>query len=176
MKKWMLCLVVLMLCVSCGDSDSEDFDPTRLDIVTGMNVVSSQGNPIEQWGNPNVATNINYNIFPKPAFETITITTSNTIEQVWLVRGEPTQNFPDTNFSQVLSENPYRLEDIEANAFRSFDASSSNVTLLLSDITPGYYRLFIQLQNGSLIWDNIYVQATSTVNFNDINFWDILNE
>lgn len=176
MKKWTLWLMVLTLCVSCGDSDSEDFDPTRLEIVTGMNVVSAQGNPVEQWGNPNVTTNISFSVFPKPAFESVQIIANTMIQRAWLVSGEPTQNFPDTDFNQVISENPYRVEDIEARASNIYESSSSNMTILLSDITPGYYRLFIQLQNGSLIADNIYVQATSTVNFNDINFWDILDD
>lgn len=174
MKKNIIWLLALTLFISCGDDNSEDFDPTRLEIVTGMNVITPEGITTEQWGNPNIPTNPNYNIFPKPAFESIRVITPNAIEQIWLVRGVPTQLLSETDFDQVFEQSPYQLADVEANAFRTFEpAGATDVNLSLDGITQGYYRIFIQLQNGSLIWDNIYVQGSSTIDLNEINFWGI---
>jgi hypothetical protein len=177
MKKNIVWLFIFALLVSCGDDNSEDFDPTRIEIVTGMNIVTPEGITTEQWGNPNIPTNPNFNIFPKPAFETIRVITPSAIQQIWLVRGVPTQLLSETDFDQVFATTPYQVEDVQANAFRTFEAAgSADVVLQLTGITQGYYRLFIQLQNGSLVWDNIYVQGSSDVNLNDINFWDILSD
>jgi hypothetical protein len=174
MKKNVVWLFVLALLISCGDNNREDFDPTRLEIVTGMNVVSPDGITIEQWGNPNIPTNPNYNIFPKPAFESIRVITPSAIQQIWLVSGVPTQLLFDADFDLVFAQTPYQLEDVEANAFQTFEISgATDVNLSLEGITQGYYRIFIQLENGTLIWDNIYVQGSDTVDLNAINFWDI---
>jgi len=176
MKKYIVWFWVLMLCISCGDDNSEDFDPTRLEIVTGMNLVTQEGITIEQWGNPNIPTNPNYNIFPKPAFETIRVITPSAIQQIWLVRGVPTQLLSETDFDQVFIQSPYQVADVEANAFRSFEAAgSTDINLSLDGITQGYYRMFILLANGSLLWDNIYVQGSNTVDLDEINFWGIFD-
>ena len=173
MIKRLLFAVVIALVVSCGDDDSEDFDPTRLDIVTGMTLTNSQGQTIESWGNPNTNANGSISIFPKPAFESIRIVANSTIRNVWMVQGVPSRRFFDTNFQQVFSENPFQQSEVEAIAFRTFDnVNGNNVNLNLSDIRQGYYRVFVQLENNTIVSDNIYLQGSSTVDLNAINFWD----
>jgi hypothetical protein len=174
MKKWMFGMMMLIVFVSCGDNNREDFDPRRIEIVTGMNLTDANGIPVEQWGNPNVPSNVNFSIFPKPAFESIRIRTNSAMQRIWLIRGVPTQLLFDTDFDQVFAETPYQFADVEAYAFRTIETpSTTEVDVSLTDITQGYYRVFIELANGSIIWDNIYVQGSNTVDFIDINFWDI---
>ncbi len=173
MKKWMLFVFVLTIFMSCGDSDDEDFDPTRLDIVTGMNLKNDLGQAVEVWGNPNVSSTSSVIVFPNPAIETLRVQANTGIQNIWIVNGFPSRRFFDTNFAQVFADNPFQQVEIEAVASRTFDNLNGNtITLNVSDIAQGYYRLFVQLQNGTIILDNIYIDQSGNPDVTGINFWD----
>lgn len=173
MKKILALMVIFTLLISCGDDDSEDFDPTRLDIVTGMNLTNDLGQIEAVWGNPNVSVTSSVAVFPKPAFGTIRIEATTSIKNIWIVRGVPSRRFTDTNFVQVFAENPFQQNEVEAISFKTFDnLNTNNIVLNISDISQGYYRIFVQLQDDSIISDNIYVEGTNGVNLDDINFWN----
>lgn len=173
MKKLILMVIVLTLFISCGDNDEEDFDPTRLDIVTGLNLKNDAGQPIVSWGNPNVTLTTSVVLFPNPAIDILRVQASTGIINIWIVNGFPSRRFFDTNFSQVFADNPFQQGEIEASASRTFDnLNGNNLTLNVSDISQGYYRLFVQLQNGSIISDNIYIDRSGNPDLTGINFWD----
>ena len=173
MKKIFVLVIIFMLFISCGDNDSEDFDPTRLDIVTGMNLTNTLGQIEAVWGNPNVSVNTSVVVFPKPAFGSMRIEATTSIKNIWMVRGVPSRRFTDTDFVQVFAENPFQQQEVEAISFRTFDnLNASSIALNLSDISQGYYRVYVQLQDNSIISDNIYVERTNGVNLDDINFWN----
>jgi hypothetical protein len=173
MKKVIIGLLMAVVFIACGDNDEEDFDPTRLDIVTGINVTNSSGQIVQVLGNPNVSSNGSISIFPKPAFETIRIVANSSIRNIWMVRGTPSRAFFDTNFQQVFADNPFQQSEVEASSFRAFEnLNGNNIDLNLADINQGYYRVFVQLENNTIVSDNIYLQGSSTVDINDINFWD----
>lgn len=166
-----LCFITLF--AGCGDSDEEDFDPTRIDIVTGMQVVDAQGTSIEQWGNPNLPNTIRATVFPKPATGTIRVITSSSMKNIWLVSGFPTKRFVDTNFQQLFAQNPYNVGEIQTNSTRAFEnLDQTNITINLDGLSQGYYRMFIQFQDDTFTWDNFYVGVSSSTNFDDINFWN----
>lgn len=173
MKKIVTNILIITLLVACGDSDSEDFDPTRIDIVTGMLLTTPQGTISELWGNPNLPTNPRSNIFPKPATGTIRVITNSQIKNIWLISGFPSRRFVNTDFQEVFAENPYQVGEIEANSIRSLaNLNATDINLNLDGLSEGYYRIFIQFQDDSLTWDNFYVDTSGSVNLTDINFWD----
>lgn len=173
MKKIITYVFLFLIIVGCGDNDSEDFDPTRVDLVTGMFVVSQQGDITEEWGNPNLPTNLRSTISPNPASGDIRVTTDQPIQNVWLVSGFPSRRFFDTNFEEVFVQNPYEITSVESSAIRSFDTfSGPDITLNLEGLGQGYYRMFIQLQDNTLTWHNFYIDTGAPTDLNDINFWD----
>ena len=173
MKKWIVVLVMATLFISCGDEDEEDFDPTRLDIVTGLRLRDNLGQVIATWGNPNVSSNTAMAVFPIPANDVIRVQTGSAIQNIWVVSGFPSRRFFDTDFAQVYAENPFQENAVRAAAIRSFDnVGSTNIVLNLSDVSQGYYRLYVQLQNGSILIDNIYVDQSGNPDLTGINFWD----
>lgn len=173
MKKIAAYLFVFALFIACGDSDSEDFDPTRVDLVTGMFLTTPEGVITEEWGNPNLPSNPRVTVFPNPASGMVRVVTSDPIQNVWFVSGFPSRRFFDTNFEQVFAQNPYEVASIESSSVRSFEnINGTNISLNLEGLGQGYYRLFIQFQDNSLTWDNFYIDTGSPVNLNDINFWN----
>lgn len=166
-----LCIIALL--AACGDADEEDFDPTRIDIVTGMQVVNTQGAAVEQWGNPNLPNVARATVFPKPATDVIRVETTSSIKHIWVISGFPTKRFVDTNFQQVFAQNSYDVEEVSANATRTLEnLNQTIVDVNLDGLSQGYYRMFIQFQDDSLTWDNFYVAGSGSVNFDDINFWN----
>ena len=173
MKKWITLLFVLTLFIGCGDNDEEDFDPTRLDIVTGLNLKDNFGQAAGRWGNPNVTVPTSVVAYPNPVRDALTVRATTGIQNIWIVNGLPSRNFPDTNFTQVFADNPFQQSSIEAVASRSFDnLNGNNIAINLEGISQGYYRLYVQLQNGSIISDNIYITQTGNPDLEGINFWE----
>ena len=173
MKKIITFVCIIALLAACGDSDEEDFDPTRIDIVTGMQLVDTQGAAIEQWGNPNLPNVARAAVFPKPATDVIRVETSSSIKTIWLVSGSPTRRFVDTNFQEVFAQNSYDVSEIETNSVRAFEnLDQTDIALNLDGLSQGYYRIFIQFQDDSLTWDNFYIGASTSANLDDINFWN----
>ena len=173
MRKIVMYLWIIVLFFACGDSDGEDFDPIRIDIVTGMQLTDTQGSAIEAWGNPNVPNVTRVTVFPKPAAGSIRVQTSVSIKNIWLVSGVPTRRFEDTNFQEVFAQNSYDIEQIGTTSIQSLvSLDVTDITLNLDGLSQGYYRIFVQFQDNSLTWDNFYLGASNTINLDDINFWN----
>lgn len=173
MKKILTYVLLITLLMACGDRDEEDFDPTRIDIVTGMLVATPQGIVTELWGNPNLPANPRSNVFPKPASGTVRVLTNSPIKNIWLISGFPSRRFVNTDFQQVFAQDPYDVGAIETSAIRSFEnLGATDININLEGLNDGYYRLFIQFQDDTLTWDNFYVDRSGSVNLDDINFWN----
>jgi hypothetical protein len=173
MKKIVMYLGVIAFFVACGDSDTEDFDPTRIDIVTGMQLVDAQATAIELWGNPNTPFVRRAVVFPKPATDVIRVQTSTSIKNIWLVAGFPTRRFFDTNFQEVFAQSSYDVGEVALSAIRALEnLDQTDITLNLEGLSQGYYRMFVQFQDDSITWDNFYVGVSTSGNLEDINFWN----
>lgn len=173
MKRIVMCLCVIALLAACGDSDDEDFDPTRVDIVTGMQLSDAQAANIELWGNPNIPTVRRAVVFPKPATDVIRVVTSSSIKNIWLVSGFPTRRFFDTNFQEVFAQNSYDVSEVAASSIRALEnLDQTEIVINLDGLSQGYYRIFVQFQDDSLTWDNFYVGVNTGGNLDDINFWN----
>ncbi len=173
MKKIVMYVLIIASFSTCGDSDGEDFDPTRIDIVTGMQLTGTQGSAIEEWGNPNLPNVARATVFPKPATDVIRVQTSSVIKNIWLISGFPTRRFADTNFQEVFAQNTYDVQEVATTSVRAFEnLNQTDITINLDGLSQGYYRMFIQFQDDSFTWDNFYVGASNAINFDDINFWN----
>ncbi len=174
MKKLSFSLLLLFI-ISCDNNDdSENIgnDATRLDLVTGINIRSSVNAPDVQLGNPNITMNTDFRIFPNPPIGTVFLTSAREIEEVWIIEGNAEKSFQETDFSTLLRPDLYTEDDIDSQAILKFpDQNVGNITLDLTDLNIGYYRVFVKM-DGNLYWDNIYVSDGSVAIEQLIVFWE----
>ena len=174
MKKlsFSLLLLFILSCDNNYDAENTGNDATRLDLVTGVHIRSSANAPEIQLGNPNITMNTDFRLFPNPPIGTVFLTSVRAIEEVWITEGNAEKSFQETDFSVLLHPNLYTEDDIDSQAILKFsDQNTGNITLDLTDLNIGYYRVFVKI-DGNLYWDNIYVSDGSVAIEQLIVFWE----
>ncbi len=80
--------------------------------------------------------------------------------KVWLIPGKQNLDFADTNFAKALSDHTYDQKDLTQAAVidQSFASADGYLTIDVSKLTPGFYRMFVHIEQGDLLfWQNIYI-------------------
>ena len=142
-------LIVLTACSS--DDDNQNFNATDIDLVTGLDLRSTINEPATRVGNPNTFSDMVV-VAPNPVLDNLSIGTSSPIIRMWVVPANASMSFKETDFSSLLTESTYSIAEIES---RSVGSSEGPDAILLEELSPGYYRLFIETETG-LQWENIY--------------------
>lgn len=158
MKKVILSLIVLhTLAFQCDpgtgiyDSNARDFD-----IMTGLQVRASNGVELQKLGNPNIKTG-GIATYPNPANTSISCIGPDIVRKVWYVPGVLEFNFKSVEFDVLYQNHLYQESEIDENRIRFYTPNSSYFINNVSEIPSGYYRVFYQLDNGEVYWDNLYI-------------------
>ncbi|MBU2951468.1 hypothetical protein KO493_12250 [Tamlana agarivorans] len=171
----MTIIFVLLLLVSCS-SDSENNNSTskgEVELVTGINIRSSEYSEVTRLGNPNVFTKNQFVVFPNPlARPYLSVKSSVNISDAWVISANAEKTQQQADFSSILNSDYYNESEIELNAKMEFiDVNSTNLILNLENLSSGYYKVFVKI-NGNLYWDNIFLQGNDLDVDDLINYWD----
>ncbi len=175
MKHFLFVFILLSITLSCGNDDemAKDPNPTVLfsdiDIVTGMQLRDENGSPIGAVGNPNINPQATA-IYPNPGQGIVSVYSPNSlVESIWILPGIQDTTFMDIDFANEINNINYTQSEIEALDILNIDINAAQVNLNLQELENGYYRVFYQLENGELKWDNIYINK-------ELTGTDIVNE
>ena len=171
MKKVIITFFFFIFLNACSNNEYA-LDPIALEIITGMNLVDAFGNNVGTFGNPNVLnSNLNVAMYPNPAIDILRISSISTIKNAWIVKGNPTSGFINTDFNAILIGDLYTNSEIKSKASFGIEAiNNTNIAIDLGRFDKGYYRVFIELEDASIIWNNIYFRASQT-DLDSINYW-----
>lgn len=170
----MLVFFFISLFISCSDDDKIEnslTSQTNINLVTGLDIRQDEFSEAIRLGNPNTFIDQTL-VYPNPSVDFLSIQTFNgaVISSVWIVNGQEEKIFQDLNFESVLNSDLYAIQEIENQATLQFlDNESSNLLVNLENLSDGYYRIFIEV-NETIEWHNIYKGAVDITNF--INSWD----
>ena len=169
MKNILLLLLLGFCFAGCNEDEVQTTaSATSLEIVTGIFLRDVNGQPLGKLGNPNVKQD-GTSFSPNPAEGQVFIFSDTAISTVWIVPANKNTNFPNENFSVLLENVQYEEAELNSKSIRSFTTNGSTIfALRIDDFPTGYYRIFYLLENGNLLWDNIYI-------YKDEPFSDILN-
>ncbi|WP_299275974.1 hypothetical protein [uncultured Psychroserpens sp.] len=173
MKK-MTIIFALLICISCSNDDDNNNSTveTNIELVTGINIRSSEFSAPTQLGNPNVLTNNQFIAYPNPPAGALSLLASENISDVWIIPANAQKTFQQTDFNSVLNSNLYAESLIESNAEMEFmNLNTTNLVLNLENLAAGYYRVFVKI-NGTLYWDNIYIPEDNFEIDDLINYWN----
>jgi len=169
--KNLLLLFFIAFLVSCVDKTSQDDTDliTEISIVTGIQLFDSDGVFEGSLGNPNVIVDSNVlSVYPTVSEETIIVRANDNIQNIWILNGDPTLFYQQIDYSTVVSSSTYSEEEIVSSLSFSYDASANNVTIGLSNLQKGFYRIFVKLADDKIHWQNVYV---GTQEDEELNFW-----
>ena len=169
MKKTLLlfCTLIAILVFSCkGDETPEPVPQPKyadLDIVTGLDLYDDNGNPMGRWKSPNHNPGAVYT-FPIPSAGTVSLHSQQQIVRVWLI---PATCYNDSTTFDIpaLSQNlDFEISELETAQIKDIPIPNFNnqINLDFSDVAAGFYRLFYQLNNGELFWENVYIDPNAT--------------
>ena len=161
-------IAVINLLASCEAIEAEpsmnEDDWLNVNIVTGVRMNDLNGSPIGQVGNPNIK-NDDFTIFPNPAQNVISLIGQNNVAEIFISPASKLDSFRNVNFDEELADIEYSVEEIVTpTTFRlSFDSVIQVVNLNISDFPTGYYRIFINENQGDEFqWENIYIDNENT--------------
>ena len=159
--QFIIIFFILLGCSNDDDSSSISSDVNSITLVTGINIRMSDVSESIKLGNPNVFIGSQFLAFPNPPSDNITIQSFNTISDIWMIAAHAEKKYQETDFDEFLDSDLYTEETVDSKAELKFnEINSSNLTINIEDLNPGYYRVFVKI-NGSLYWDNLYIPDDS---------------
>jgi|TARA_B110000090_G_scaffold207834_1_gene260126 hypothetical protein len=167
-------LILILLIFNCNSNESNLTDENELNLVTGLNLIDSSGNSNGKFGNPNILTNNRIVVFPIPAKNVIYIQSNENINAVWIIPANAEKIYQQTDFDNIFNTKTYNENEIKPMAeIESLDLNIRSISLNLENLKPGYYRIFMKIEN-SLYWENIYVpDGTEGFGLESLrNFWN----
>lgn len=156
-----LTLILLFSCTSDGQLVNP-FGPEAedIDLLTGLSFRDVNGQNVGQVGNPN--TKMPRIIFyPNPANNSIFISSNQNVEKIWFLRGEKKTSFMEANFAAILEETTYSTNDLESKSELTVSNIKNNTSISTSLLSFSYYRIFFLFEDGSIEWDNLYIDRVN---------------
>lgn len=170
MKNYLLLLFSFTIFfLACPNDPEDEFpmemdDPFDINIVTGIQLRDINANPIGAFGNPNVSTEQSVAAFPNPAGNALFVQVfeqDKTVTSCWLFPATTDTSFADVDYDNYLDG--YTIAEIEDRTdLETFLPDAASFQLDLSGLSPGYYRIFYDLDTGERRWDNLYIDPTAS--------------
>ncbi|MBP7273162.1 MAG: hypothetical protein KA974_04940 [Saprospiraceae bacterium] len=158
------CIMGLILTQCAKDNPppiSQIIPEQEISLVSGLQLRDENGSPLGTLGNPNVLMNDTaIAIYPNPARGVMFVHATDTIQQIWMIKGTADTSFRASNFALLLNQDLYSVDKIDnAAVIPIYGINHPNVSINLDNVEidlTGYYRIFIQLKDGTIHWDNFY--------------------
>ena len=162
-----------MLMHACTKDRSElEFDILKqplyqkIDIITGLQLYDANGIPIGNWRSPNDLLT-EASIFPNPTNGFVHVSSLQNIEQLWLIESSCLHDTIHEHIFQEAQETVFTINDFQELSIMDVqvDQPTTQLSLDISHLSTGLYRVFIQLKTGQITWQNIFYQPNININF-----------
>lgn len=162
---------------TCKDDDETEPSSASvyedLGTVTGLDFFDEVGAAIGSWKSPNHYPG-EITTYPIPNNGNIFVISPNKIIRIWLI---PTECATDatmdiSTLSQNLNYTIPELENLQVKDMMLTDFNNQ-IALNFDDVAAGFYKIFYELENGNLFWQNLYIDPAAT-NFPSFDFLDNL--
>lgn len=177
MEKTLLFLSALFFInlVSCKSDDTHN-DPMNepiyeeLGIVTGLDFFDDNGAALGQWKSPNHNPG-DALAFPNPNNGNLLVSSLNVIVRIWLIPATCVTDSTTMNILTLSQDLTYTIPELENAQVKDISLSGFNnqVALNFNDVSAGFYKLFFELENGDLFWQNLYIDPAAS-NFPTLDF------
>lgn len=173
LKNLVLIIIGILFISSCNDDQEPSIDFTEIDALTGIRLLDINGAPIGVWNeandNPGSLT-----AFPNPSNGIITIAGAENLKTIHLTETTCGMDSITQNISELSLELSFSTLEISVKTIESFNIGNNSFSVLLNlqDQSIGFYKIFFELLDGSIFWQNIYIDPNIT-NFIDLSDLDL---
>jgi hypothetical protein len=166
MKKtfFILGMSLCFLFSNCVDDKEKEEETStiyaELDVVTGLDFYDENGSPIGRWKSPNNNPGAVYT-YPNPNTGVVAINSQEKIVRIWLIPADcVTDNTID--IPELSSNLTFEIPELESVQIKDIPLTDFNtqINLNLSDVAAGFYRIFFELETGTILWENIYADPS----------------
>lgn len=153
--------------LACDRQDPEPRDPADPGIVTGLQFWDGLGQPLGTVGNPNERVSQSSRLeglfFPNPFASTLRLANADIYTKYWLVPVEKDTNFQEVNFDSLLDDVIIDTLAFTNDAQLSGRVSDSILTVRINTegLADGYYRAYIQNNDGEVTWRHVYCSRSN---------------
>ncbi len=153
---------LIYLCSSCEDADSS-LDYASIDVVTGLTFFDENGQAIGKWREPNQSTQ-NVSIYPIPNNGNVFLFSGEIISKLWVVPASCIQVNDNDDIESLSLDLAYDEEDLAEVSIQDIDVVdfTGNLSLNLTDLSPGFYKIFYRMSNNEIGWTNSYTDPSQT--------------
>lgn len=151
-----LCCTLILGCNDDGEPNPATLDEAELGIITGLYLTNDVASAVGKAGNPNEKASYT-KAFPNPAYHYVNIRTEGNIETLWVLPAEVVKKYSRTNFPDLLEDQQYSESEIAKSSIQETEVNNSRHTVEFDNIGPGYYRIFVLLEDGTLDWKNVCI-------------------
>jgi len=155
--KAVLIFSLFIFSVGCKDDDSSsNFE--KINTVTGISYFDENASAIGRWQFPN-EKETDILLFPVPAVDVITLASQEPLKNVWVILGDCEDEDVGEEIPQMSQSLNYEVSEIEARqilAFTGTELSDEFLTINISSLDEGFYRMFFETELGEIFWKNFY--------------------
>lgn len=169
MRKYLLYIILI---VSCTKDEEIKKEPKAIEITTGLELVDLMGNVTGKIANPNIYTKRSAVVmYPIPTNSFLSVNSTSSIKNLWIVKAIVSKEFMNVDYSSILNTKLYSSSELKQKSIKSFDGlNKSSIEIDFSSYPEGHYRIFVELANGDIYWNNTYTGIIKGSVF-DIDFW-----
>ncbi len=154
------CLCLWSACKNDDDdSDSNDPQPYELiDVVTGINLTDDNGQPLGRWQFPNDQRGEAI-AFPNPFIDQVLVgTSSSNVEKYWIVPAGCDLEDASGDILDAADDLSFTVTEIEdaASINNTLSTPANQFIIDFSSINSGFYRLFLEVEDGNIYFINLY--------------------
>lgn len=172
--KAILFILSFFTILACNTDQANNEFPleTELRVVTGINLLPESGPSPIILGNPNIFIDKSIiSIYPNPVVNNLSLRSTGQITDVWILSAQPQKIYQDIDFDTVLNSSTYsETEIINAASLKIENHTGTRANLNLENLNPGYYRVFVKVDN-TLMWDNILYLDDADIQ-DVLDFWE----
>ena len=154
-----------MLSCKSKEDPKPQIQPTYmdLDVVTGIDLYDDNGSPIGRWKSPNDKQG-EILTFPNPSISTVSVFSLQKIVRIWLIYTDCLTDSVTVDIPGLSQDLDYEIAEIEEAQIMDISIPDFNnqVAIDFSNYGKGFYKIFYQIDNGTLYWQNIFIDPTAS--------------
>lgn len=174
-------MVLVLGLWACGDSEKDDEEAAQsfmdVDVVTGLRLYDPNGAAIGLWRDPNDKPG-EVTFYPNPAGDFVGMFSQGpAVVRLWIVAADCLHDTETADIEGQSGSLAFAVSDVSGIAVRELGSGDPATALSIdaSELAPGLYRLFVEMEAGGVYWQNMYIDP-SKGSFPDFGFLDGLCE
>ncbi|MCU4175042.1 hypothetical protein [Carboxylicivirga sp. N1Y90] len=161
----LIMLTIILIACSKDDTTEHNLNLNSQELVTGIRILDETGQTMIHYGNPCDKTripelDISTAFYPNPTSDYLLIHSSANITGVWLIKGQISKQFTNTDFTNYYSNN-----SIDTTGMSELNILANSAFNEIIDVSmfSGYHKIIMEINDTELVWSTLYFSRDANV-------------